>query len=98
MRESKSAPYQATAAKQLFDFFRGRIGGDVEVFGYLPQEEVADASPDEVGFEAGVSQRIEYLESRVADVSPRDRMIGASNDCRFSNDCYFLLSPRSLST
>jgi hypothetical protein len=44
------------AAEQLFDFFRRRIGGDVEVLRLHAQQQVAHGAADDEGLEAGFLQ------------------------------------------
>ena len=45
---------------------RQRIGGNVEVLGFVTEQQVADATPYQVGLVAGLAQAAHYLQGFVA--------------------------------
>ena len=54
MCETESPADEAAAWKNALDLLRGRIRGDVEVLGRLAEQQVADASADDVALETGL--------------------------------------------
>ena len=56
MRQAKTAADKATVAENAGDLFGTGVGGDVEVFRLFTEQQVADASADEIGFESGFVQ------------------------------------------
>ena len=56
MRQAETAADKATVAENAGDLFGTGVGGDVEVFRLFAEQQVADASADEIGFESGFVQ------------------------------------------
>jgi hypothetical protein len=48
--------------EQFFHFFRGGVGGDVEVFRLHPQQQVAHGATDHEGLETGFLQRLGHAD------------------------------------
>ena len=59
---------QATVAEQRAHLLRRGVSGHVEIFGFLPQEQIAHATAYQIGFITGFVQAIEHFEGIFADV------------------------------
>ena len=78
--DSKAPADDAGVAKQGIHFLGGGIGGDVEVLGVTPQEQVANRAADKVGLMPLAAQARHDLERVVADVLARDAVLVPGND------------------
>jgi hypothetical protein len=56
MNNLKAASDDPGIAKALLDLFGGGIGGDVEVLGVLPNQQIPHRTPDHVGIETALLQ------------------------------------------
>ena len=66
-------------AEQAAQLLGGRIGGYIEVFGALAQQQVADAAAHEIALKACVFQFSQDTQRVVGDVSARDRVVVAGD-------------------
>ena len=70
VRQSKPSPDQTTVSKDLSDLFRAGIGHYVEILGLAPQEEIPDATTNQIGLIALLFKAIEDLQRIFADQRP----------------------------
>lgn len=84
VRQSKTTTDQTAVGEQLFDLFRRRIGDDVKVFWLAPQQQIADTTADQIGFETRFVQPVEHFQGIVTDLPTRDRMLIPSQDTAFT--------------
>jgi len=70
--QAKTAPDQATVAKDLLDLRRRGIGGDVEVLRLPAEEQVPDATTNEAGGKTVVPQAIKDSQGIGVDQLPGD--------------------------
>lgn len=69
MRQTKTAAHQSAVAEQLADLFRGSVGGDIEVFGFFAQQQVADAAAYQISLIARFAQAIQYFQRILTNVA-----------------------------
>ena len=68
VRQAEATANQAAVAEQFTYLVRGRAGGDVKIFWFLAQQQVANAAADQVSFVARLVQSIEHLERVFTDI------------------------------
>ncbi len=82
MGQAEASPDQPAIAKDPAYFFGLGVGGDVEVLGLAPEQEVADPAAHQMGLKAGLAQAIQDLEGIGADVGARDVVFRTGYDPR----------------
>jgi hypothetical protein len=82
MREAEAPADQPAVAEQPLDGLGMGVRPDVEVLGLAPEEQIADAAPDQVRLVAGRRQAVENLERVRIDPLARDRVLAAGADAR----------------
>ncbi len=75
--QAKAPADHAGVAEQVAHLLRMGRSGDVEILGLAREHQVAHATADQVGVEAGARQAIENLEDVGVDIAARDGMLGA---------------------
>jgi hypothetical protein len=58
VNELKATPDQSRIAKQFVDLFGMGFGGNIKVFGVLPQLQITNATADEIGLVSSIFQAI----------------------------------------
>jgi len=84
--QAETAADEAAVAEQRLDLLRRRVGGDVEILGGLPEQQVTDAAADQVGLIAPLVQAIEHLEGILADLFARNRVLVTAQGTALSGD------------
>ena len=82
VRQTEPATDQAAIAKYATNLFGVRIGDDVEVLRFAPQQQVTNAPTNQVGLETGFFQAIENLERVVTDLRTGDIVLRPAIDPR----------------
>ncbi len=82
VRQTEPAADQAAVAEQLAHLLRSRVGGDVEVLGLAPEQQVAHRPADQQRAEAGFVQSVEHAQGGLADVTAGDAVLVPRNDMR----------------
>ena len=82
MHDAEAAANNARGAEQGFGLFGRGVGGNVEILGLEPQEDVPDAASHDIGLVTGIVERIQHLEAAGADLLPGDAMFGTRNQHR----------------
>jgi hypothetical protein len=85
VRQTKSSADEPTISEQLSDFLGMRVGGNVEIFGYRSEQQISDATADQISLIARFVQGIENLQRAAADIGPRNVMRGPGNYMRFAD-------------
>ncbi len=50
MSQTEAAANQTTVTEQFSHLFRGGAGGDIEIFGFSAQQQVADTAAHQISF------------------------------------------------
>jgi len=88
--QAKAAPDQTAARKDVLDFLGRGIGGDVEVLGGFPEQQVPDAAANDVSLEARLLE-LPYDFGRVrAELPEPDSVLGLRNGEEVGNGACFL--------
>ena len=80
--EPEAASDEPAVGEDLLELLGGGVGGDVEVLGDEPEEQVAHAAAREVGDVAFAAQAVEHLEGVGIDLFPAKAVRFAGNDVR----------------
>jgi hypothetical protein len=88
VRETKPAPDQPAVPKCRPYLFGRGIGGDVEVLGFPPKQEIAYAAANQIRLIAGFFQAIKNFNGIFADIRPGDIVLRSGND-DWVNDVIF---------
>ena len=80
VRQAEAAAYQAAVAEQLTDLFRGRIGGDVKIFRFFAQQQIAYAAADQPRFIARLVKSVHDLEGIFTDIFAGNCMLLARDN------------------
>ena len=88
MRETKPAPDQPAVAKCRPYLLRRGIGGDIEVLGFPPEQEIAYAAANQIRLIAGFFQAIKNFNGIFTDIRPGDIVLRPGND-DWVNDVLF---------
>ena len=75
--EAKAPPDHAGVSEKVAHLLRMGRSGDVEILRLAREHQVAHATADQVGVEAGPGEAIENLEDVGVDIAPRNGMLGA---------------------
>lgn len=62
MHDLEAAANDAAALEQPVDLLRSGIGDHVEILGLPPAQQIPQAPSDQIGFEPGLMQSVEYIE------------------------------------
>ena len=82
VHDTKAATDDAGIAEGASDLVGRGIGGDIEILGFEPQQQVAHAATHDIGFETGIDETIENLEAAGTDGLPGYAMLAAVIDAR----------------
>ena len=88
VREPESAADEPAAPEQPAYGLRRRAGRDVEILRLEAQQQIPNASTDEIGAVTGLGQRLENFEGAPADVSVGDAMLRWGDDDGLSNGAF----------
>ena len=77
MSQPEAAADEEATRKELPDFARKGVGPDVEILRLASEEEVADATSDEIGLESGVGESVEHFQRFRRNVLSRYVMVCA---------------------
>ena len=80
VRQAEAAAYQAAVAEQLTDLFRGRISGNVKIFRFFAQQQIAYAAADQPRFIARLVKSVHDLEGIFTDIFAGNCMLLARNN------------------
>jgi len=58
MSQAETPAHQAAVAKQRFERFGMGVGGDIKILGLPPQQQIAHATPHQVGLKTGAFQAV----------------------------------------
>ncbi|OIQ81402.1 hypothetical protein GALL_368360 [mine drainage metagenome] len=76
VHDSKAPPDQQRAPEQRLDLLGRGVGGDVEILGLEPEQQVTHRAADDVGLEAGLLQRAHDGQRRIGQPRGVDLMLG----------------------
>ena len=62
MHDAKASSNDEGATKRCFDLLRRGVGGNVKVFGFQAEQQIAHGATHDVGFKATVLQRAHHIE------------------------------------
>src|SRR5690606_17611659 len=86
VRQPEAAPDQTAIAEQRLHLLRGGVGGDVEVLGLEPHQQVADRATHQVGFVPALAQPVQHPQGRGADVLAGNGMAVARDPAQLRYD------------
>ena len=89
MRQAEAAADQAAIAEQRLDLLRGGVGGDIEILGLDPGQQVAHRTADQVAVETGLAQAVQHPQGALAHLLARDAVHVARDDAQLGDgfDC-----------
>jgi len=79
VHQAKAPPDDEGAAEQRLHLLGGGIGGDVEVLGPAPDQQVAHRAANDVGLVAGGLERADDLDRVVVDQRVVDAVLGGGH-------------------
>ncbi|EPF20861.1 hypothetical protein HMPREF0201_00596 [Cedecea davisae DSM 4568] len=80
MSKTEAAANQAAVAEQFTNLIRRSAGGDVKIFWFFAQQQVADAAANEIGLVACFVQTVEHLEGIFTDIFAGNSVLIARNN------------------
>jgi hypothetical protein len=86
MGQAKPPTDQATTREHVLDFFGGRAGGDVEIFGGLAEQQVANTAADDERLETRLLQFAHDISCVRAKLFQPDSVFGLGNSNEFFDD------------
>ena len=88
VREPEPASDETAVPEQAAHGLRRRLGRDVEILRLEAQQQIADASTDQIGAVAGIGQCLQNFEGAPADVGVGDAMLRLGDDDRLSDGAF----------
>ncbi len=80
VRQAEATTYQAAVAEQLTHLLRRGVGGDVKIFGFFAQQQIAYAAADQPRFVARLIESVHDLEGIFTDIFAGNCMLLARDN------------------
>jgi len=91
MNKLESATNAASRTKQRENLVRGGVGNDIEILGFVPQQQITNAAANQAGVKASLLKPVQDLDGTATDMFPGDRVFGAGNDLGFRDRYTFFI-------
>ena len=98
MHDLEAPPDDARASEQRLHLFGRRVGGDVEILGFLADQQVAHRAADHIGLVAGLLQRVRDAGGVIGNRARIDAELVGAVDLGLARDlgragCFGLAAP-----